>query len=177
IGRITTAGVLTEFPVPGGGAPEAIATGPDGALWFTEFSTNQIGRITTAGAITEFTVPGAGGLYGIVSGPDGALWFTQSGANQVGRITPAGLVTEFLIPTTDSEPWGITAGSDGALWFTEYHGQKIGKVTPPAPTPGAFLYTLTPCRILDTRNPEGPFGGPALANNTARLSTLAARSG
>src|SRR5204862_8299578 len=25
-----------------------------------------------------------------------------------------------------------------------------------------LFYTLTPCRVVDTRNPPGPFGGPAL---------------
>jgi hypothetical protein len=34
--------------------PTAIVAGPDGALWFTEFSGNNIGRITVEGAITEF---------------------------------------------------------------------------------------------------------------------------
>jgi virginiamycin B lyase len=32
--------------------PQAIVTGPDGALWFTELQGNQIGRITTDGKIT-----------------------------------------------------------------------------------------------------------------------------
>ncbi len=30
------------------------------------------------------------------------------------------------------------------------------------------LYTLTPCRVLDTRNPAGPLGGPALAPGSSR---------
>ncbi len=50
IGRITTAGVITEFTIPTippyGSLPTAIAAGPDGALWFTESSANKIGRIT-----------------------------------------------------------------------------------------------------------------------------------
>lgn len=29
--------------------PHSIAVGPDGALWFTEFSGNKIGRISTDG--------------------------------------------------------------------------------------------------------------------------------
>ena len=45
IGRITPAGVITEFPVLG--RPAGIAAGPDGALWFTEPDGNRIGRITT----------------------------------------------------------------------------------------------------------------------------------
>ncbi|MGH9361801.1 MAG: IPT/TIG domain-containing protein, partial [Thermoanaerobaculia bacterium] len=38
----------------------------------------------------------------------------------------------------------------------------------PPPAPLGF-YTLTPCRVLDTRNPNGPLGGPALAPNGSRV--------
>jgi streptogramin lyase len=52
---------FTEFPLSTAvSEPEGIATGPDGALWFTEAGTNKIGRITAAGVITEFPVPTAG---------------------------------------------------------------------------------------------------------------------
>jgi hypothetical protein len=33
---------------------------------------------------------------------------------------------------------------------------------------GAQFYTIPPCRIVDTRNPAGPYGGPALAANVNR---------
>jgi hypothetical protein len=34
---------------------------------------------------------------------------------------------------------------------------------------GPFRYTtITPCRLVDTRNPNGPYGGPALSNNGQR---------
>src|SRR5213080_3960121 len=43
IGRITTAGVITEFPVPTASSiPYEIAAGPDGALWFTESNGDNI---------------------------------------------------------------------------------------------------------------------------------------
>jgi virginiamycin B lyase len=54
IGRLTTTGAFTEYPVSG--EPFGIAAGPDGALWFTVENTGQIGRITTDGAITEYSV-------------------------------------------------------------------------------------------------------------------------
>jgi hypothetical protein len=44
--------------IPSGGYPEGIATGPDGALWFTESIGNRIGRITTP-AITPTSTPTA----------------------------------------------------------------------------------------------------------------------
>jgi virginiamycin B lyase len=41
-GRITTAGVVTEYPIPtASSAPIGITAGPDGALWFAEFIGNK----------------------------------------------------------------------------------------------------------------------------------------
>src|SRR5262245_30194294 len=95
IGRMTPAGVVTEFPIPTASAgPESIVAGPDGALWFTESGGNKIGRITTAGDFTEFPVPTANSQpNGITLGPDGALWFTENQGNKIGRITTAGVIT------------------------------------------------------------------------------------
>jgi virginiamycin B lyase len=126
IGRITTTGRITEYPVPTADArPSQITTGPDGALWFTESYANKIGRITTTGTVTEYPVPTAGAYpTGIAAGPDGALWFTEINVGKVGRIYPSGAITEF--PT--GRALLITAGPDGALWFTE-GGVNIGRIT------------------------------------------------
>ena len=43
------------------------------------------------------------------------------------------------------------------------------------PTPG--LFTLTPCRLIDTRLPAGPFGGPALAAGANRVFTVVGQCG
>ena len=131
IGRITTSGVIREFPLPTpGSAPLGITAGPDGNLWFTESGGNKIGRITTTGVITEFPLPtAASGPRSITVGPDGNLWFTESVGNRIGRITTTGVITEFPIPTPASRPTGITAGPDGNIWFTEFNGSKIGRLT------------------------------------------------
>ncbi|MGC9951338.1 MAG: hypothetical protein ABSF64_33700 [Bryobacteraceae bacterium] len=134
IGRITTAGAISEYPVPAaGGEPYGIAAGPDGALWFTEASYssgNRIGRITTAGAITEFAVPTQdSNTYEIATGPDGALWFTEYAGDKIGRITTAGEITEFPLPTANSGPFGITPGPDGAMWFAEASRDMIARIT------------------------------------------------
>lgn len=39
------------------------------------------------------------------------------------------------------------------------------------------FYTVTPCRVIDTRGPQGPYGGPALVANTARVFTIAGTCG
>ena len=53
IGRITPAGVITEFLASTGSNPLGITAGPDGNMWFTEEVANKIGRITLAGVVTE----------------------------------------------------------------------------------------------------------------------------
>src|SRR5262249_61463950 len=54
IGRITPAGVVTEFSagITPGGRPHQITAGPDGNLWFTE-NASRHGRLTTAGRMTR----------------------------------------------------------------------------------------------------------------------------
>lgn len=121
IGRITTAGVATEFLIPTAASdPLYIAAGPDGAMWFTEVAGNTIGRIAMDGSIAEFplaAVPfgnGSRGPHGIAAGPDGALWFAELYANQIGRITPSqpfptstpGVPAETAGPSTTPESTG-----------------------------------------------------------------------
>jgi streptogramin lyase len=125
-------GAVTEFAIPTAASyPEGVTAGPDGNLWFTEFSGNKVAKITPAGAVTEYTIPTANSQpQGITTGPDGNLWFVEYAGNKVGKITPGGAVIEYLIPTAGSNPQGITAGPDGNLWFTEASGNKVGRITP-----------------------------------------------
>ena len=46
----------------------------------------------------------------------------------------------------------------------------------PIRTPEAF-HSVSPCRVVDTRDPPGPFGGPPLAAGAARSFTIAGRCG
>jgi streptogramin lyase len=138
IGRITPAGVVTQFSLPFLSQPSEITAGPDGNLWFTETGSGRIGRITTAGVITEFSagITPNSRPVGITRGPDGNLWFTEVQANKVGRITAAGVVTEFSAGITPGTALNlITAGPDGNLWFTQRPNSNavpgaIGRITP-----------------------------------------------
>jgi virginiamycin B lyase len=123
IGRITPAGVVTEFPAP---APLlAIAAGPDGAVWFSETLPDAgagLGSMTVGGAARGGLPigPPDGSVLSLVSGPDGALWFTLLGAGpNVGRMTTAGAVTRFASTYGPSQPEQIAVGPDGALWYAE----------------------------------------------------------
>ena len=73
-------------------------------------------------------------------------------------ITTAGAIAEFTIPG-NTLTYGIASGSDGNIWFTQPDGQ-IGRANlPSTPSgPGLQFVPMTPCRVADTRNPDGPFG-------------------
>ena len=49
--------------------------------------------------------------------------------------------------------------------------------TPPPVVGPVRYYTLAPCRIVDTRNSTGPWGGPALQAQVSRSFTAAGRCG
>jgi virginiamycin B lyase len=118
IGRITTAGAITEFPAPV--APVALAPGSDGAIWFS--ARNAIGRIDLAGTIRTVRVNQPGD---ITVGPDRGLWFTVK--HGIGRIGPGGLVATY--PTPRMQPTAITPGWDGAMWFADAKHPVLGRIT------------------------------------------------
>lgn len=135
IGRITTDGVITEFPLKAASGPIGIVLGADGNLWFAEVYVNKIGVMTPAGTlIAEYTVPTANSDNKFVTeGPDGSVWFTETVGNKIGRITTSGTITEFKLSGSDnSGPQRITAGPDGNLWFTYDTAPRdaIGRITP-----------------------------------------------
>lgn len=119
IGAITTAGVMTEYPIASGRTSNFITAGPDGNLWFTENYGNYVGKITTSGAVTEYADPTMfAGPWMIAPGKDGALWFTESGGSgKIGRITTNGAITEYPIANLTGSP-ALLAGADGNLWVT-----------------------------------------------------------
>ena len=135
IGRITPAGVMTEFTLAASySAPVDITAGPDGNLWFADEAQWAVGRLTPDGAVTRFPVPVVQGCFpslrAITAGPDGNLWLAHRCSSGILRITPFGKVTEFsLYPDTAiGSPDGITSGPDGNLWFTA--AATIGRITP-----------------------------------------------
>ena len=64
----------------------------------------------------------------------------------------------------------MTATATDAFGDTSEFSPCLAANIPPVPL--AF-HPLAPCRLLDTRAPDGPLGGPALASNAVRSFDLA----
>jgi streptogramin lyase len=152
IGRITPAGVITEFALPAGHSAKSITVGPDLNLWFTEPSNGMVGTMKVDGTLLhEYLLPGNRG-YGtavsrpqqITKGPDDKLWFTQTifsrslartVGGQIDRMDTSGaLLDQFPLPSgntksTTTVPDGITAGPDKNLWFADTQQGRIYSIT------------------------------------------------
>lgn len=163
IGTITTAGVVSYYPAPGGSPwscpgltdlvcePTGIAAGPDSALWFTNSGTSTIGRITTGGALSMYGGTGVSTPLYITAGPDSALWFTNIGNNSIGRAATDGTITNYPSGTI-SGPRVIATGSDGNLWFGNQLNNSIGRITP-----AGVVTSYTAASVL---GPYGVVSGP-----------------
>lgn len=132
--KVKPIGEITGYTIPSESNPWGITKGPEGDMWFTDYTTGKIGKITTAGVVTEYFLPSGSEPSEITEGPDGNLWITvymKERICKIDKMTPSGGVTEYSMPTA-SYPASITAGPDGSLWFTENRGEEpgvIGKMT------------------------------------------------
>jgi virginiamycin B lyase len=160
IGRLDTAGNVTEFPVPSLQAT-GIAAGPDGALWVAAGTTAV--RLTPQGAVSVIPLSESGqgnvvplpsltsttnatasrvigGLntgatsHGITAGRDGAMWIAAD--SHLARITPAGDVSSVSLPRDLPADGGITPAADGTIWFSSsgarfgQAGSSVGRYAP-----------------------------------------------
>jgi streptogramin lyase len=142
IGRISTTGAITEYPVPQVGAePTAVAAGSDGNIWFSEPGVEAIGRITPAGTIAEYPAPSISfAKRAIMLGPDGNIWFSQhltepGSPTGLASITPTGLVREYPLELHPEggegtgTPSNLGLGPEGDIWFTDQHFAREGGLT------------------------------------------------
>lgn len=124
LGRITSDGVVSEFPITG--AANGLTAGPDGALWVSEGP--RIERVTTAGVVTTFDITGDW-AYSITRAHDGNLWFVSNSNNLV-RMTPAGVRTSFTVDTAINPGLvSVVEGPDGNLWVAEMLLDRVARVT------------------------------------------------
>jgi len=122
-------GVTKQFiKIPSGNGANLFANGPDGNVWFTEFtgglSPLMIGEVTPGGVVTEhdFSHPNVGTItspFDLVTGPDGNVWFTNNNEGSIANINPStGVVTNYpmYLQGTPCAPTFIVVGPDQRLW-------------------------------------------------------------
>jgi hypothetical protein len=155
IGRISTAGSISEFTLPQPGSVQDITRGPDGNLWFTENRANSstandfIGDLTPAGVVKEFPISKANGdLSGITAAGDGKLYFRQGdyldAINTSGKLLLSQKL-EFI-----AGGGSMVEDTTGNVWYAEGVLGKIGVASVVGSVTGTVFHDANKNGILNT---------------------------
>ncbi len=74
------------------------------------------------------------------------------------------------LATAAEGPVAFHQGPDGYLYYAAINTGRIYRIQS-----AKNFYTVTPCRVLDTRDPTGPWGGPALSAGSDRVFSIGGR--
>jgi virginiamycin B lyase len=134
VGRITTTGVVTEFPVPrasysanGDGPTTIVSSG--GNLWTLANVGSTIDVISTAGAVTQLYANLNQSATNLAPDSAGGVWATSLAGAGGGSVSgglfrvdpPTGAVRNYRSPEFSGQfqPVPIVAGPDRTVWFAD----------------------------------------------------------
>ena len=176
--------------------PSGVTVDTAGNIYIADTLNNRIRKVSTDGIISTFAGNGAGSFSG-EGGPAtsaglyqprnvrldsaGNLYIAAAGDQRVRLVTTSGIINTIAGngavgftgdggPATNARfngPYGVAITPQGVIYVAD---SQNGRVRALNATPnGPYGFTpITPCRVLDTRNPNGAFGGPKMAANTIR---------
>ncbi|MGA3210482.1 MAG: hypothetical protein ABSD20_04190 [Terriglobales bacterium] len=180
--------------------PQGIAFDSQNNLIISEYGNNDV-RVVSAstGLITTVAGNGTGGYIGdggpatsaelnnpngVAVDASGNIFIADYGNNVIRYVDAlSGIITTIAgngVPGYSGDgglatqarlsgPVGVVVDANGQF----YVGDSNNNVVRFASSAVQFL-PATPCRVVDTRNADGPFGGPAISAGTARSFTIPA---
>lgn len=124
---------------------------------------------STGVQLTDAGAPHSAGEYSLYmpTAATSATLAVDAGVLNVAAASASGanvLLYAWTTPKTAGSPWGSYRRDSARVAVAPGAGACAPR-TPVATT----LHPLTPCRVLDTRNPPGPLGAPALQPEAARV--------
>jgi len=152
------------------------STFPNGGVGITDTKTVTI-NTCTAPAITSqpsaaTIVTGQVATLSVVASGTATLsyqWYTGTSGNTSSPVGGATGASVNVSPASTTSYWVRISNSCGSVDSVA----ATVTVTTNSPSAATLFYPVTPCRIIDTRNANGPQGGPALASGGTRNVTVA----
>ena len=109
-------------------SPEAITTGADGFLYFTEKAGNQIGQLSTGGVLKEYPTAANASPTDIIRGADNNIWVTEPGISSIGTFVAAtGKITDYSLGSGSAPQFIANGPGQGTMYFTDSNG-TIGQI-------------------------------------------------
>jgi streptogramin lyase len=129
IGAIDMSGHVVRYPVPGGGLPESIASGPNRHVWITSFGGSpDIVQFDTSGNVHASYSSDDEAAVKIALGGDDRMWFDGAGnPSLVGTVRPPRGLIEMQLGGPSYVPGAIAEGADGRIWICD--GNSVVAVT------------------------------------------------
>lgn len=117
----------------------------------------------TAGQSATLSVTASG------TAPLSYQWYTGSSGNTSSPVANGTAASVTVSPTTTTSYWVRVSNSCGSVNSVTV----TVTVTTNTPSAATKFFLVTPCRVIDTRNAAGPYGGPALGSGATRTITVA----
>jgi len=113
--------------VASAGSPNGLTLGPDGALWYTDFSGGHVYRVDAAGARTQVTATTIASANGLRFGADGGLYVLSYATGIVHRLTiTAGRESvRSTFGRVTGSPDGLMFDARGRLYVTDNGGGAL----------------------------------------------------
>ena len=158
---------------------------PSGSNWTFQTIYSFTGRRSQLanGPVANLVIDDANNIWGATGG-DGSHF-----VGAIFRLTPtaSGYVYTSLYDFRNQEDGAIPRSNlvfdaNGNMYGTAANGQSLPDcvgscgVVYQVTNPQQFV-PLTPCRVVDTRNPNGPLGGPPIQGGTSRNFPIASHCG
>lgn len=166
LGKITTAGVVTNTGTTGVLDPEGLVAGNDGFVYFTANSTAKIAKYsTTTGLVTEYATT-YNRHTGATIGPDNNLWYTDANDIRLTKfvITGPGRVTS---PTQSS--------SAGALFIPS--NSQATTITQTINLGNTKVYELNTYAYVDGTTPVTSSQAQLIVNGSGITTTYTSVGG
>lgn len=172
VGTVTAGSISATTPSHAAGAVDVVVMNSDyqtGTLR-NGFTYTVIVPPPTVSSVTPTFGPVAGGTVATISGSNFVAGATVA-------FGAASVSSTFVSSTTLRAT--APPGGPGTVGVTVTNPDAQNGTLPSAFTynSGVGFYTVTPCRVLDTRNVAGPYGGPALAAGVDRTFVFANQCG
>jgi hypothetical protein len=110
--------------------------------------------------------------FGVSGLPSGA-----TGGFNPSSVVGSGSTTLTVSTTSGVAPGNYTVKATGTSGSLKHNASAALNVTsaPPPPPPSGLQYVpVRPCRVADTRNPNGPLGGPSIGASSSRDFSITA---
>jgi pseudomonalisin len=139
------------------------------ATSYIPVTVSECGYVVTPATVAVSSGTGTVGMA--IDAPVGCNWTASANGSWVTILSPTSgsgdgqLVFSYTAnPTAVSRLGGVTVQGDVTATLSEIVGTTIDQ----AAGPGVQFVPITPCRVADTRNATGAFGGPELAAEASR---------